>query len=70
MEPTKSLSREKRIEEYNYAAVETGRGYCGCGIDHHEGRVTGWSKVDHIGLIESLERTHSVEFELVPTDEL
>jgi hypothetical protein len=68
--PTQALDYEERKDVYNYAAVEQG-GYCDCGIDHHKGRVTGWSKVDHDGLLNSLERAHDgVTFELVPTDDL
>jgi hypothetical protein len=65
------LTDDERKEVYNYAAVEQGGGYCNCGIDHHEGRITGWSKVDHDGLLNSLERTHDgIAFELVPVEEL
>lgn len=68
--PTESLSYNERKETYNYAAVERG-GDCDCGIDHYEGRVTGWSKSEYDGLLNSLERTYDgITFELVPVEEL
>ena len=68
--PTESLSYDERKEHFNYAAVEQG-GDCDCGISHHEGRVTGWSKVDNTGFLDSLERAHDgITFELVPVEEL